>query len=118
MKVGCYLAVSEITWITQSRLKEIEEFWKEEYPEIDIASNKIKQLENNGYSFVGYFYLKQDSWIENYYKPMETRFESFLKRQDNSQLARKVFEDNKAEIDLYQKFKKYYSYGFYMARKN
>jgi SAM-dependent methyltransferase len=118
LNVGGYLAVSEITWITQSRPKEIEDFWKEEYPEVDIASNKIKQLENNGYTLVGYFYLSQDSWIENYYKPMEARFETFLKRHDNSELARKVLDDYKAEIELYQKYKDYYSYGFYIARKN
>lgn len=118
LKVGGYLAVSEITWITQSRPEEIEEFWKAEYPEVDTASNKIRQLENNGYSLVGYFYLSQDSWIETYYKPMQARFETFLKRNDNSELAKKVVEDNQAEIDLYQKFKDYYSYGFYIARKN
>ena len=118
LKVGGYLAVSEITWITQSRPKEIEEFWKTEYPEVDTASNKIIQLENNGYSLVGYFYLSQDSWIETYYKPMQARFENFLKRNNNSDLAKKVVEDNQAEIDLYQKFKDYYSYGFYIARKN
>jgi SAM-dependent methyltransferase len=118
LKVGGYLAVSEITWITHNRPKEIEEFWKTEYPEVDTASNKIKQLENNGYTLVGYFYLSQDSWIETYYKPMQARFENFLKRNNNSELARKVVEDNQAEIDLYQKFKDYYSYGFYIARKN
>ena len=118
LKVGGYLAVSEITWITQSRPNEIEEFWKSEYPQVDTASNKIKQLENNGYTLVGYFYLSQDSWIETYYKPMQARFENFLKRNNNSELARKVVEDNQAEIDLYQKFKDYYSYGFYIARKN
>jgi SAM-dependent methyltransferase len=118
LKVGGYLAVSEITWITNSRPKEIEEFWKEEYPEIDIASNKIKQLENNGYTLVGYFFLNQESWLENYYEPMKARFETFLKRNNNSELARKVVDENQAEMDLYQKFKDYYSYGFYVARKN
>jgi len=118
LKVGGYLAVSEITWITQSRPKEIEKFWKSEYPEIDVASNKIKQLENNGYSLVGYFYLSQDSWIYNYYKPMEERFDPFLKRHGNAEIARKVVNDNKTEIELYKKYKDYYSYGFYIARKN
>jgi ubiquinone/menaquinone biosynthesis C-methylase UbiE len=118
LKVGGYLAVSEITWITNSRPKEIEEFWTQEYPEIDTASNKIKILENNGYTLVGYFYLTQNSWIENYNKPMEARFETFLKRNNNSELARKVVKENKAEIELYQKYKDYYSYGFYIAKKN
>lgn len=117
LKVGGYLAVSEITWITTSRPKEIEEFWTNEYPEVDSASNKIRILESNGYSLVGYFYLTQDSWIENYYNPMEVRFENFLKRNGNSELAKKVVKDYKAEIDLYMKFMDYYSYGFYIAKK-
>ncbi len=118
LKTGGFLAISEITWITNSRPKEIEEFWAQAYPEIDSASNKIKILENKGYSLVGYFYLKQDSWVENYYKPMEARFEDFLNRNENSELARKVVAENKKEIDLYKKFKDYYSYGFYVAKKN
>ncbi|MCW9097969.1 MAG: class I SAM-dependent methyltransferase, partial [Ignavibacteriaceae bacterium] len=118
LKIGGYLAVNEITWITNSRPKEIEDFWKQEYAEVDPASNKIKILETNGYSLVGYFYLNQDSWIENYYKPMEARFDAFLKRNNNSELARNVVEDNKSEINLYLKYKDYYSYGFYIARKN
>lgn len=118
MKVGGYLAVSEITWITNSRPKEIEDFWKAEYPEIDIASNKIKQLEDNGYTLVGSFNLNQESWLENYYEPMKARFEFFLKTNNNSELANKVVEVNNAEIELYMKYKDYYSYGFYIARKN
>ncbi|MEJ2103592.1 MAG: class I SAM-dependent methyltransferase [Ignavibacteriaceae bacterium] len=118
LKVGGYLAISEITWITNSRPKEIEDFWKQEYPEIDTASNKIRILETNGYSIVGFFYLTQESWIENYYKPMEERFDAFLKKHNNSDPARKVVEEYKSEINLYLKYKDYYSYGFYIARKN
>ncbi|MEZ4911403.1 MAG: methyltransferase domain-containing protein [Saprospiraceae bacterium] len=116
LKVGGYLAVSEITWITQSRPMEIEEFWKAEYPEIDVASEKIKQLEKNGFTLMGYFNLNQDSWIETYYKPLMARFDAFLTRNNHSEFARKVVEDNQAEIDLYQAYKDFYSYGFYIAR--
>ncbi len=118
LKVGGYLAVSEITWITYSRPKEIEDFWKQEYPEVDTASNKIKLIENNGYSLVGYFYLKPESWIKNYYKPMKERFKAFLERNNNSSIARKVVDEHNAEMELYLKYKEYYSYGFYIARKN
>lgn len=118
LKVGGYLAVSEITWITNTRPKEIEDFWNEEYPEIDTAANKIKILEDNGYSLAGYFYLSQDSWIENYYKPMEARFSDFLERHDNSEMAHQIVKGNQAEIKLYHAYKEYYSYGFYIARKN
>lgn len=117
LKSGGFLAVSEITWITNSRPQEIEEFWNEEYPEIDTASNKIRILEENGYSLIGYFILSQNSWIDNYYKPLEKRFSAFLEKHNNSEIARNIVEEQKEEIRKYQKFKDYYSYGFYIAKK-
>ena len=111
------MCVSEITWITNSRPKEIEEFWNEEYPEIDTASNKIKKLEENGYSPAGYFILSQNSWIDNYYKPMEKRLSAFLVKHNSSEMAKNIVELQKEEIALYKKYKDYYSYGFYIAKK-
>lgn len=118
LKPGGFLAVSEITWISNSPPKELEEFWKQEYPEIDTASNKIKILESHGYTLTGYFYLKPESWIHNYHEPLESNFEAFLKRHDYSDLAKKVVEENLVEIELYKKYKDHFSYGFYIARKD
>ena len=117
LKIGGYLAVSEITWTTPSRPVRIEEFWNEEYPEISTASTKISQLEANGYSLQGYFYLPPKSWLEGYYDPMEGRFQAFLDRNNHSDLAQKVVRDSEDEIALYKKYQDYYSYGFYIARK-
>jgi len=117
LKTGGYLAVSEITWITNSRPKEIEEHWNSEYPEIDTASNKIRKLEENGYSPVGYFILAQNSWIDNYYKPIEKQFSAFLGKHNNSEVARNIVDLEKEEIRKYRKYKDYYSYGFYIAKK-
>ena len=63
LKIGGYLAVSELTWITDSRPRELEDFWRKEYPEVDTAPNKIKLRENENYTLMGYFYLNQNSWI-------------------------------------------------------
>ena len=116
LKPGGYLAVSEITWITHSRPAEIEDFWHREYPEIDTASGKFSILEKNGYSPIGYFILSPDSWTETYYKPMEVRFSTFLEKHQHSELARKVVEEHKREMELYKQFGSYYSYGFYIAK--
>lgn len=118
LKPGGYMAISEITWLTHERPGEIEDFWMREYPEIDTAASKISILENHGFTLSGYFNLLPDSWIEQYYQPLEERFEVFLQRNDHSKLARKVVEDSRAEIALYLKYMDYYSYGFYIARKN
>lgn len=118
IRPGGYLAVSEITWTSNSRPSELENFWKAEYPEIDKASVKIGILESNGYSLAGYFILSEKSWLENYYEPLEGQFEGFLKRNGKSEQANKVVSEYRAEIDIYKKFGSYYSYGFYVARKN
>lgn len=118
LKTGGYLCISEVTWISDSRPTELENFWRQEYPEVDKASRKINFLEDNGFTLAGYFYLNQDSWLKNYYEPMNERFSSFLERHNNSETARAVVKEYKTEIEDYQKYKNYYSYGFYVARKN
>jgi len=117
LKPGGYIALSEITWITNSRPNEIEEHWNKEYPQIDTASNKIKIIEENGFSPVGYFYLPVSSWIDNYYQPMEKRFDDFLKKHNNSELAKSIVDGEKEEIRKYKKYKDFLSYGFYVAKK-
>jgi ubiquinone/menaquinone biosynthesis C-methylase UbiE len=117
LKIGGYIAISEITWTTTKRPKPLEDFWLEEYPEIATAATKIAQLEKNGLELVGYFNLAAASWLNNYYQPLETKFETFLNRHNYSNAAINVINGQKAEIALYEKYKDYYSYGFYIARK-
>ncbi|WP_157514652.1 hypothetical protein [Mangrovimonas sp. TPBH4] len=51
-------------------------------------------------------------------KPNDAELELIIDFHNNSELATKVIDDHKAEIELYKKYKAYYSYGFYIARKN
>ncbi|MCF7929473.1 MAG: class I SAM-dependent methyltransferase [Spirochaetales bacterium] len=117
LKPGGYLAVSEITWLTNTRPAEIEAHWNREYPEIDTAAGKMKVLEEQGFSPVGYFILPPASWIENYYRPMEARFEAFLERHKHSEPAKTQVEADRDEIEKYKRFKDYFGYGFYVAKK-
>ncbi|MFC6672850.1 hypothetical protein [Marinobacterium aestuariivivens] len=109
--------MSEITWTTGDRPQEIEDYWHALYPEIDTASAKIQVLERHGYSPVGYFVLPERCWLENYYRPLEGRFSGFLSRNASSEEARQVVESERREIALYEKYRAFYSYGFYLARK-
>jgi len=117
LKPGGYLAVSEITWLTNNRPREVEEYWNEAYPEIGTAGEKIRILEEQGFSLQGYFFLPATSWTGTYYKDLEAEFEPFLERQGHSEMAREVVDQSMQEILLYKKNKAYYSYGFYLARK-
>ena len=118
LKTGGVLAVSEITWLTAGRPSELEEYWASEYPEIDTAASKIAILEKNGYSPVAYFVLPEHCWLDNYYRPMQDGFEGFLTRNGNSDRAQAIVAAEKKEIALYEKYKAYYGYGVYIARKS
>jgi len=117
LKPGGLLIASEITWITNTRPSEIQNHWDNEYPEINRASSKIKVLEESGYSPIGYFVLPEHCWLDNYYQPMQNGFQGFLDRNGNSEDARAVVEAETKEIELYKKYKSYYSYGVYIARR-
>lgn len=117
LKHGGLLVVSEITWLTQQRPSEIEDFWTRHYPEIDTAAGKFRVLEQQGYHPVGYFTLPQYCWRDNYYLPLEASFEDFLARHRNSEAAAAVVKEHRQEQALYEKYCDQYSYGFYIARK-
>jgi len=117
LKPGGMLVVSEITWSTNNRPREIQAHWEKEYPEIDTASSKFKALENNGYSPIAYFLLPEHCWLDNYYRPMQRTFADFLKRNGNSEEAQAIVSTEGYEIALYEKHKQYYSYGVYIATK-
>lgn len=117
LKPGGLLVASEITWITDSRPAELQKHWESEYPEIDVASAKIRILEKHGYSPVGYFVLPEHCWLDEYYRPMQAGFEDFLNRNGNSEEARAVVAAEQQEIDLYEKYKAHIGYGVYVAKK-
>lgn len=117
LRTGGLLVASEITWITETRPSQIQNHWDSEYPEIDVASAKIKVLENNGYSPVGYFVLPEQCWLDNYYRPMQAGFKEFLDRNGNIEEARAIINLEQQEIELYEKYKAYISYGMYIAKK-
>jgi hypothetical protein len=109
--------VSEITWLTDSRPEELQRHWESEYPEVDLASAKIRALETSGYSPLGYFVLPQHCWLEQYYRPLQARFDDFLKRNGNSEEARAIVAAEQREIGLYERNRDHVSYGMYIARK-
>ena len=117
LKPGGLLVASEITWTTATRPAEIQQHWDAEYPEIDVASAKMRILEQNGYAPIGYFVLPEHGWLDNYYRPMQNSFAEFLARNGRRAAAQAIVDAEQQEIALYEKYKAYYSYGVYIARK-
>ncbi|SRR6056297_410390 len=117
LKPGGLLVASEITWLTDRRPAELQGHWDREYPEIDTASAKIRVLEKHGYTPIGYFVLPEHCWLDEYYRPMQARFDDFLERHGHSAEARGLVAAEQKEIALYETCKAHFGYGVYVARK-
>jgi SAM-dependent methyltransferase len=117
LKPGGVLAVSELTWLTDHRPEELQAHWKGEYPEVDTASAKMAVLERLGFSPIGYFTLPERCWLDNYYRPMRQRFPAFVDRHRGSEAARAIMAAEEREIWLYERYRSFIGYGYYIARK-
>jgi len=117
LKKGGYLAVSEASWFTDERPTEIDEFWKDAYPEIDTIPRKVTQMQQAGYIPVATFILPESCWTEEFYSPQETAHEAFLKKNAGNKAAEEFIANQRHEVQLYYKYKDYYGYVFYIGKK-
>lgn len=117
LKPGGYLAVSEASWFTGERPKEIEDFWNDAYPEIDTIPNKVAQMQQAGYVPVAAFILPEECWIEQFYQPQHAVQELFLKQHPGNPTAEHFIGYQRIEEQLYHRYKDYYGYVFYIGMK-
>ncbi|MBL7979303.1 MAG: methyltransferase domain-containing protein [Bacteroidetes Order II. Incertae sedis bacterium] len=117
LKKGGFMALSEISWLTHNRPEALTQYWTNAYPQIDTVSNKIRVLEENGYTPIGHFILPEHCWIEHYYQPMISRFNMFLEQYDHAPFVVDFIQSEKEEIIQYERYKEYFGYGFYLVKK-
>lgn len=117
LKKGGYIAVSEASWFTEKRPEEIDNFWKDAYPEIDTISNKVAVMEKAGYVPVATFIFPEYCWIENFYNLQIAAQEIFLKKHAGNKTAEELVANQKHEAGLYSKYKEFYGYVFYIGKK-
>lgn len=117
LKTGGYIAVSEASWFTEERPEEIEKFWIDAYPEIDTIPNKMAQLQKAGYIPVASFILPENCWTEHFYKPQIRAQEIFLEKYAGNPTAEELVANERREAKLYDRYKSYYGYVFYIGKK-
>ncbi len=117
LKTGGYVAVSEVSWFTEKRPAEINEFWLDAYPGIDIIPNKVAQMQKAGYTPVATFILPENCWTEHFYAPQVMAQDAFLKKHAGNKTAEEFIASERHEAQLYYKYKDYYGYTFYIGKK-
>ncbi len=118
IRKGGYLVVSEISWFTESRPEELERFWENAYKEMDSIENKEKIIKSHGYELVSSFKIPEYCWIDNYYDPIRNYLPTYIEKYRHEKAANDLVKELETEIAIYEKYKKYYGYAFYIARKS
>jgi ubiquinone/menaquinone biosynthesis C-methylase UbiE len=117
LKTGGYIAVSEASWFTSERPAEIDDFWKDAYPEIDTIPHKVAQMQAAGFIPVATFILPENCWLEHFYIPQIKAQEIFLNKYSDNQMAKELIANERNEAQLYAKYKAFYGYVFYIGKK-
>ena len=117
LKTGGYIAVSESSWFTDERPAEINDFWMAAYTEIDTIPNQIAKIHKAGYLPVATFILPSTCWTEHYFAPAVTAREVLLNKHVGNKTAEELVAMSRHEEVLYSKYKEYYGYTFFIAKK-
>lgn len=117
LKRGGYIAVTDAAWLTEKRPDEINDFWNNAYPGIDTVSNRISIMQKAGYIPVASFLLPENCWTDNFYIPQAAMQEKFLEKHRGNRAAEELVENEKHESRLYDRYKDFYGYVFFIGRK-
>lgn len=117
LKTDGYIAVTYESWFTDERPAEIEKFWVNAVPEIDTIGHNISIMQKAGYHLVAAFTLSEACWTEHFYLPQLKAQEVFLKKHEGNRAAESLVAYQRYEAQLYDKYKAYYGYVFYIGKK-
>ena len=118
LKKDGYIAITDASWFTKKRPQEIENFWTEAgYPGIATISDNINSMEKSGYKPVAVFTLPENCWVENFYALQTPVQEKFLKLYKGNKTVEEFIALERHEAQMYEKYKEYYGYVFYIGKK-
>jgi ubiquinone/menaquinone biosynthesis C-methylase UbiE len=117
LKTGGYLAVSESSWFTDKRPAEINKYWMDAYPEIDTIPHQIAKIHQTGYLPVASFIFPENCWTEHYFAQKALAEETFLHQYAGNKMAEEFILSQRYEEELYDKYKAFYGYTFFIAKK-
>jgi ubiquinone/menaquinone biosynthesis C-methylase UbiE len=112
-----YIAVTDSTWLTDTRPLEIEGFWMDAYPQIDTLENNVDKMAKAGYRVIKTAVLPDECWTKEFYEPQVNAQRIFLERHPNDFTANELVKNQRREAGLFSKYGKYYGYVWYIGQK-
>ena len=117
LKTGGFVAVTEASWFTEERPDEIEKFWYDAYPGIDTIPRQLDKLQKTGYLPIAAFMLPEECWTDHFFAPQPPVQMAFLEKHAGNKAAEGFVNYMIHEARMYEKYRKYYGYTFFIGKK-
>jgi serine/threonine-protein kinase HipA len=111
---GGLVAVTECSWLGETRSEELTAFWREAYPAMGSVPDNLARAGRAGFEACDWFALPPSAWWDDYYTPLLQRIRDLAPDADPAQAA--VIAETEREIDLYRRYHEAYGYVFYLMR--
>ncbi len=115
LRSGGFVAVTEVTWLSDDLPQEIVDFWQSEYPDMTTIEGNLSRLRSAGFESIGHFILPAGDW-ENYYGPLAEHLSTFLAANSSSDAAQVLAKATQQEIDIWKQYGTEYGYVFYLGK--
>ncbi len=115
LRLGGFVAVTELTWLSENPPLKAVDFWKSEYPAITTINDNLAKMHSAGFDPVGHFILPAEDW-QNYYGPLQAQLVAFRTKHRGNADALALAESLQREIDLWNECGSSYGYVFYLGR--
>lgn len=115
LKPGGCLGYSELTWFEGGVPDECQAFFDEMYPPMTDKAGNLAMIEECGYDVAGHFRLPESSWRDGYLAPLGARAKEFEPAPDEA--TQTVLDLTWKEVDVYERFSRWYGYTFFLLRK-
>ena len=87
------------------------------HDEIKTVSNKREEISSLGYKVVNQFFLPEDAWLIEYYRPLENRIKGLREKHKNNLEVLRTLKEVQDEIDVVKEKPEEYRSAFYIMQK-
>lgn len=112
-----FLVIHEMCYLETDPPPEIRNYWKRVYSGIRTVEGNLDVIPKCGYKIVGYFPLPADAWSKLYFKPLQERIEKVRDKYRNKEKVIEILNKEQKEVELYNKYYKWYGSAFYIMQK-
>lgn len=113
---GGFIVVSDIAWFAMNPPMDLTQFWEKEGCIPLTEDEKTEQVHKAGLKLIATYRLPEAGWWEYYYVPMLERIIDLKKTYGTHPEFGPILSSFEYEAEIYQKYKRYYGYTFFVMQ--